>query len=104
MHKLTFYVPVEHKEKVKAALFAAGAGRIGRYECCAWEVLGAGQYRPTEGATPAIGEVGRLEVVQEYRVEMVLPDVSVAAVIAALRGAHPYEEPAFDLLRLVDTD
>ena len=100
MYKLVFFVPVDAKERVKAAVFGAGAGRIGRYECCSWEVAGTGQFRPLEGANPAIGEVGALESVSEYRVEMVLEDARLTDVIAALRAAHPYEEPAFDVVKL----
>jgi hypothetical protein len=102
MYKLTFFVPVDAKEHVKNAVFAAGAGRIGRYECCSWEVAGTGQFRPLDGANPAIGLVGTLEQVTEYRVEMVLEDTRLIDVVAALRASHPYEEPAFDVMKLVD--
>jgi hypothetical protein len=101
VYKLVFFVPADARERVKAAVFAAGAGRIGRYECCSWEVAGMGQFRPLDGANPAIGAIGALEYVDEYRVEMVLEDAHLAEVVAALRAAHPYEEPAFDLVRLV---
>jgi hypothetical protein len=97
MHKLAVYVPEPHLEQVKRALFDAGAGRYARYDCCAWQVLGEGQFRPLAGSRPFLGAPGRLERVAEYRVEMVVPDGAIAAVIAALRRAHPYEEPAFDL-------
>jgi hypothetical protein len=82
------------------ALFDAGAGRIGNYEHCAWQVLGQGQFRPLAGSQPFIGAQGVLETVAEYRVEMVCEDAVIDAVIAALRQAHPYEEPAFDVIRL----
>lgn len=102
MHKLCFFVPVEHTEAVKRAVFAAGAGRIGEYDCCSWQVLGEGQFRPCEGASPFIGEHGQLTRVPEYKVEMVVADEHVAAAVAALRTAHPYEEPAFEVWRLAD--
>ncbi len=101
MHKLVFYVPESHKEPVKQAVFAAGAGKIGCYDQCCWEVLGQGQFRPQSGAQPYLGNVGDLETVAEYRVEMVVDDHLVRAVIQALRAAHPYEEPAFDVWPLV---
>ena len=100
MLKLGFYVPVEQKDSVKQALFAAGAGRIGNYDCCAWETLGQGQFRPLQGSQAFIGSVDELECVQEYRVEMVLADECKQAVIDALHQSHPYETPAFDLVRL----
>lgn len=100
MYKLAFFVPAEHKETVKRALFAAGAGRIGNYDCCSWEVLGTGQFRALQGAKPFIGQQDVIETVQEYRVEMVCEDHLIAAAVAALRSAHPYEEPAFDIWKL----
>lgn len=102
MYKLCFYVPASHLEAVKQAVFAAGAGRIGAYDHCCWQVLGEGQFRPLAGSDPHLGVRDRLETVAEYRVEMVCAEACATAVVAALRGAHPYEEPAFDLLRLAD--
>lgn len=87
---------------VHEALAEAGAGRIGDYSHCSFATAGTGQFRPLEGAHPTIGEVGRLERVPETKLEMVLPRSRRAAVVAALRAAHPYEEPAFDLLELGD--
>jgi hypothetical protein len=101
MYKLCFYVPVTHLESVKAAVFAAGAGRIGNYEHCCWQIEGTGQFRPLPGADPAIGSIDRVEKVAEYRVEMVCSDACVEAVIEALRIAHPYEEPAFDIVQTI---
>lgn len=94
-YKLEFYVPEEHLEPVKAAIFAAGAGRIGDYECCSWQCRGEGQFRPLSGSHPHIGKVGDLERVGEYKVETVCPPEVLADVIAALRLAHPYETPAY---------
>lgn len=98
MLKFCFYVPVSHLETVKTAVFQAGAGRIGNYECCCWQIEGQGQFRPLEGADPAIGQIEALEKVSEYRVEMVCDESCVKAVITAFRLAHPYEEPAFDVM------
>jgi len=100
LFKLCFYVPVENAEAVKAAVFSAGAGRIGNYDCCAWQVLGEGQFRPLSGSDPHIGQHGHLEKIPEYRVEMVCEAAHLQAALAALRDAHPYEEPAIDVWRL----
>jgi hypothetical protein len=100
MYKLGFYVPPSHLESVKTALFAAGAGRIGNYDSCAWQTLGQGQYRPLNGSQPYHGQTGVVEAVEEYRVELVCADELIKQVVQALRTAHPYEEPAFDVVRL----
>ena len=98
--KLVVFVPPEALEEVRDALFAAGAGRIGDYERCSWYTEGVGTFRPLEGADPAVGAVGKEERVSELRLETVFPEDVQAEVIAALRGAHPYEEPAFDVYAL----
>ncbi len=90
-----FYVPEEHAEAVKAAVFAAGAGRIGNYDCCCWQTVGLGQFRPLAGSRPFLGSQGAVEKAAETRVEMVCPESRLAAAVAALRRAHPYETPAF---------
>lgn len=100
MYKIVFFVPESHLEVVKDALFEAGAGRIGDYDRCAWQVKGQGQFRPLPGSQPYVGEEGAVEVVDEYRVEIICPDDRLPAVVAALRGSHPYETPAFDIVRL----
>lgn len=102
MYKITFYVPASHLEVVKAALFAAGAGRLGNYDSCAWQVKGQGQFRPLAGSNPRIGQRDVLETVEEYRVELVCDDACVRAAVAALRQAHPYEMPAYDVVRTED--
>jgi hypothetical protein len=84
------------------AVFAAGAGRIGDYERCSWHTSGTGTFLGGEATAPAVGRAGREERIAEARVETVVPDDRVAEVVAALRRAHPYEEPAFDLYPLVD--
>ncbi len=99
LDKIVAFVPVGPAiAAVHDALAAAGAGQIGGYSHCSFATAGTGQFLPHEGANPAIGQVGRLERVAETRLEMVLPRGRRAAVVAALRAAHPYEEPAFDLL------
>jgi hypothetical protein len=102
MYKLSFFVPKADLESVKSALFVAGAGRQGEYQECCWQTLGTGQFRPVEGANPAIGSVGQLEKVSEWRVEMICEPASIKRAIAALLEAHPYEEVAYDLVQLVD--
>lgn len=99
--KLVVFVPHDAVQAVVEALAAAGAGHLGDYERCAWTTKGTGTFRPLPGASPAIGSVGDVEEVPETRVEMVVPPARRAQVIAALRAAHPYEEPAFDLLPTV---
>jgi dinuclear metal center YbgI/SA1388 family protein len=95
--KLVVFVPTDDTARMVDALAQAGAGRIGDYERCAWTTIGVGTFRPTDDATPAIGHAGQIEAVAETRVEMVVPRPVRHAVLDALRRAHPYEEPAFDL-------
>lgn len=102
MYKLAFYVPVENAESVKEAVFSSGAGRIGNYEACCFQTPGTGQFRPLEGADPHIGRVGGLEQVEELKVELVCSDELIQPAIAALKLAHPYEEPAYDVWKLED--
>jgi dinuclear metal center YbgI/SA1388 family protein len=98
--KWVVYVPVENAGAVREAMFAAGAGQIGDYSHCSWGVTGTGHFLPHEGASPTIGSVGSVEQVAEDRVEMIAPARLRGHVLAALRTAHPYEEPAFDILEL----
>ncbi|HEY6528887.1 MAG TPA: NGG1p interacting factor NIF3 [Cellvibrionaceae bacterium] len=98
--KLSFYVPIDFVEAVKAAVFAAGAGSCGNYQFCAWQTLGQGQFIPLPGSQPHIGQVGELTYVQEYKVELLCSGHSAAAVEAALLQAHPYEAPAYEFTRI----
>ncbi|WP_300312095.1 YqfO family protein [uncultured Psychrobacter sp.] len=102
MYKLTVFIPEEALEKVKAALFAAGAGTIGNYEQCCWQVKGEGQFMPMAGSNPHLGSQDKLEKVAEWRVEMVVKTSMIAEVIEALKQAHPYETPAYDVLEVLD--
>jgi dinuclear metal center YbgI/SA1388 family protein len=101
LDKWVVYVPRENAEAVQEAVFDAGAGHIGDYSHCSWTVSGIGQFLPHEGASPAIGSVGSVERVAEDRFEIVAPARARGAVLAAMRAAHPYEEPAFDIFALV---
>lgn len=96
--KWVIYVPPESAQAVRSAVFEAGAGHIGDYSQCSWSITGIGQFRPDDGATPTVGTVGTLEQVPEDRVEVVAPARLRGPVLAAMRAAHPYEEPAFDVL------
>src|SRR5687768_8909006 len=100
MYKLCFYVPESHLDAVKQAVFAAGAGRIGAYDNCCWQVLGQGQFRPLAGSKPFLGSADTIETVQEYKVELVCADAVVAEVVRSLKQAHPYEEPAYQVWQL----
>ena len=103
LDKWVVFVPSgnsENADTVREAMFAAGAGQIGDYSHCSWSASGIGQFLPHEGASPAIGEVGTVERVPEDRVEMIAPLRLRGHMRAALRHAHPYEEPAFDVFAL----
>ena len=100
LFKIEFYVPETHLEQVKNAMFKAGAGRVGDYDCCAWQTLGQGQFRPLEGSDPFIGKQDQVERVSEFKVEMVCLQGRQAAVIAALKSAHPYDEVAYCVIRI----
>ena len=93
--RIDVYVPETHAEAVKRAMFAAGAGTIGNYDCCCFQTVGRGQFRPLDGADPFLGTNEKVEHVTEWKLEMICPEERIRAVIEALRGAHPYETPAF---------
>lgn len=98
--KLVTFVPEPHVERLSAALFAAGAGRLGNYTQCSFRSAGTGTFYGQPGSNPSVGHSGRLEQVAEVRLEMIVPVADLSPVIEALRQAHPYEEPAFDLLQM----
>ena len=102
LDKLVVFVPEGDAETVRRAVTAAGAGAIGAYDSCTFSTPGEGRFRPLDGADPAIGTVGEIEVVPEVRVEAVYPRPLRRQVVDALRRSHPYEEPAFDLIELAD--
>ncbi|WP_306670878.1 NGG1p interacting factor NIF3 [Endozoicomonas sp. SESOKO3] len=96
LHKLCFFVPESHLESVKTAVFATGAGRYENYDSCCWQTAGQGQSRRLNGSAPFIGRQDMVEIVEEFKVEMICEEQYLKAAIAALRSAHPYEEPAFE--------
>ncbi|MCI3919714.1 Nif3-like dinuclear metal center hexameric protein [Paenibacillus sp. TRM 82003] len=100
LYKLIVYVPVSHRDTVSEAVFAAGAGHIGAYSQCGFAVEGTGTFRPEDGSNPFIGRRGELERVEEVRFETIVPEGARNAVVQAMKRAHPYEEPAYDLFRL----
>lgn len=101
MYKFIAYIPENALETVKTAMFNAGAGNFGNYDNCCWQILGHGQFRPLTGANPAIGQIGQLATVAEWRVEMIVPKDKLLAIIQAYKSAHPYEVPAYDVYKLV---
>ena len=103
-YQISFYVPKKHCESVKQAMFDAGAGTLGNYQECAWQTLGQGQFKPLIGSDPFLGETDKLEIVEEYKVEMLCPEKSLKKVIQALKSRHPYEEPAFSVFAMVSIE
>jgi len=101
MYQIVCYIPETHLEQVKDALFDAGAGQVGDYDCCAWQSKGEGQFRPLAGSNPFLGERDKVEKVVEYRVELVCTDAHLTQAIAAMLMAHPYEEPAYSVWPLL---
>jgi len=102
MYKFVIFIPETHLEEVKEAIFTAGAGKIGNYDKCSWQTSGVGQFRPLEGSDPFLGSTGELEYVDEFRLEMVCEDHLISKAVAAMKEAHPYEEPAYDVWKLED--
>lgn len=103
IYKLEVYVPKENLEKLKNAIFDAGAGKMGNYDRCCWQTAGSSQFRPCEGSDPHIGEEGKVEKLEEYKLELVFPGELKDEVIGALKENHPYETPAFNYFK-VETD
>lgn len=100
--KLVWFVPLTHLDATRDAVFAAGGGHIGGYSRCSWWTVGTGSFVGGDGTSPFLGRAGTEEHVTEARVETVVSGGDIAAVVAALRGAHPYEEPAYDVHPLLD--
>jgi hypothetical protein len=96
-YKIVVYVPAPDAEAVRRAMGEAGAGRIGNYDYCSFTIKGDGRFRPLAGADPTVGALGRLETVEENRIETVCAEDRLKPVLKAIRAAHPYEEPAIDV-------
>lgn len=102
MYKISFFTPENAAESIKSSMFLAGAGKIGNYEQCSFQTLGTGQFKPIAGAAPFIGERDKLEYVSELKVEMICSPDCIGEVIAAMKKTHPYEMPAYDVIKLMD--
>ena len=101
LYQLCFYVPGSHLQPVKDALFAQGAGKIGDYDCCAWQTEGSGQFRARPGSNPFVGQLDTVETVHEYKVEMVCSAEHIKAVLTELIATHPYETPAYSVSEIM---
>ncbi|MGZ3710772.1 MAG: NGG1p interacting factor NIF3 [Bdellovibrionota bacterium] len=99
MLSLIFYVPDSHLDAVKAAVFKAGAGKLGNYDNCCWQTIGQGQFRPLPGSKPHLGTQGKLEVLDEWKVEVICANDKINQVVAALKASHPYETVAYLVLK-----
>lgn len=102
MFQIVVFIPETHKEAVKQAMFQAGAGMLGNYDSCCFEHPGTGQFRPLKNSHAFIGEVGKLELVNEVRVEMMCEEPSLKAAITAMKTSHPYETPAYYVINTVN--
>lgn len=103
MYKLEFYVPETHLKSVNKAIFKAGAGRIGSYDCCAWLTMGKGQFRPLKGSNPFLGKQDKIKTIKEYKVEVICENNQIKDVIDALKSSHPYETPAYQYWQVNQT-
>ena len=100
LYKICFFCPPSHTEIVKEAMFSSGAGKIGQYQRCSWQVLGTGQFEALKGAQPFLGQVGDLEMVEEYRVEMICEEAFLEATKKSMIDSHPYEAPAWEIYEI----
>jgi hypothetical protein len=102
-HHLVVYVPVSHANAVRDALAKAGAGKMGDYTHCSFSMRGIGRFMPQQGANPAIGEVGKLEQVEEEKIEVILSsEIKLHEIVHAIKQVHPYEEPSIIIVPVAD--
>ncbi len=101
-YKIVVYVPLENTDAVREAIATAQGGELGLYTHCTFSTRGIGRFKPREGAHPHIGEVGKLESVEEERIEVTCRDEVVSTVVTAIKEVHPYEEVALDIYKLID--
>lgn len=104
MFKIITFVPVKDANKVRQAMGDVGAGVLGNYHHASFSSKGTGRFIPEEGAKPAIGQRGKLEKVEEEKIEVICQKDKVKEVVAAIKGAHPYEEVPIEVYRLVEVD
>ena len=100
MYLIGVYVPESHLETLKTALFEKGAGKLGNYDCCSWQTKGTGQFRALKGSDPFVGQEGALHSQEEYKLELICNSDIVAEVIETLIRVHPYETPAYHLIKI----
>jgi len=100
MVQISFYVPKKDAEAVKSAMFKAGAGNINNCSHCAWQTEGIGQFMPKQSAEPAIGVLDQLEILPEFKIEMICDDNHIDKVVSAMKASHPYEEVAYAVVKL----
>lgn len=102
MYQLIVYVPVEAADQVKSAIFSSGAGTLGQYSHCCFEIKGTGQFLPSDNAHPAVGVPQHLNRIEELRIELLCPADCLKEAIAGLKAAHPYEHPVYAVIPLAD--
>lgn len=100
LYQLIVYVPLQNADDLKTALFDAGAGKYENYDRCSWQIQGMGQFRPLSGSNPTIGTHGTIEQIEEVKIETICKAEHIKEVLAALKKAHPYEEPAYGVTQL----
>ena len=100
LYLLFVYVPLSASEKIKNALFEAGAGHYEKYDQCSWESSGIGQFRPLEHSSPFLGSLDTLEKVEEIKIEMICECHKIKEVLKRLKEVHPYEEPAYGVIEI----
>lgn len=98
-YHLIFYVPLDHSEKVKGAIFSAGGGELGKYSHCCWQTTGKGQFKPLAGSSPFIGSENKITIVEEVKVELIVQKKYLKKVLQALISSHPYETPAYTVTK-----
>ena len=101
MVKIVVFAPETHADAVREAMGKAGAGKMGNYSFCSFSAKGIGRFKPEKGAHPTVGKVGRIESVSEERIETICERKRLGVVVSAIKKAHPYEEPAFDVYSLI---
>lgn len=100
--KIVIFVPASHGDIIRKTLSESGAGHIGNYDFCSFTSKGVGRFSPMDNAKPFIGEIGKIEEVEEERIETICPYEKLGAIVAAIKKVHPYEEPAIDIYPLLN--
>ena len=102
MYQISFYVPLLNAEKVKSAMFEAGAGRHENYTQCSWQTEGNGQFMPIHDAKPVIGKIDQIEIVNEVKVEMMCHKDKINDVVSSMKKSHPYESVYYTFIIIVE--